>query len=216
VKEFIPTYLYIKRCTHCGLMYFGKTTENDPIKYPGSGLHWKRHINKHKPTVETIYCELFDNAELLVEFALFFSEFHNIEKSEKWVNLKSENGKDGNPPGTNFRTGLPSPLKGRESPLKGRGTGRVTPGCFKKGHINSEENRLQSSLRNKGNTYGTKNKGRPAPNKGMSPSEESRKKMSESRTGLIHEKVTCPHCNKTGGSTGMGRWHFDKCKFKGS
>jgi len=27
-------------------------------------------------------------------------------------------------------------------------------------------------------------------------------------------KVTCPHCNKTGGKANMGRWHFDKCKLK--
>ena len=25
---------------------------------------------------------------------------------------------------------------------------------------------------------------------------------------------TCPHCNKTGGSVLMRRWHFDNCKFK--
>ena len=26
--------------------------------------------------------------------------------------------------------------------------------------------------------------------------------------------VMCPHCLKTGSSLGMGRWHFDKCKYK--
>lgn len=28
------------------------------------------------------------------------------------------------------------------------------------------------------------------------------------------EIITCPHCNKTGGRSGMQRWHLDKCKFK--
>lgn len=28
------------------------------------------------------------------------------------------------------------------------------------------------------------------------------------------EKVTCPHCNKTGGAGGMKRHHFDNCKHK--
>jgi len=27
-------------------------------------------------------------------------------------------------------------------------------------------------------------------------------------------KVTCPHCNKEGGSNTMHRWHFDNCKLK--
>lgn len=26
------------------------------------------------------------------------------------------------------------------------------------------------------------------------------------------ELAKCPHCDKTGGSNAMTRWHFDKCK----
>lgn len=29
------------------------------------------------------------------------------------------------------------------------------------------------------------------------------------------EIVTCPHCNKSGGRSGMRRWHFNYCKLKG-
>lgn len=32
--------------------------------------------------------------------------------------------------------------------------------------------------------------------------------------GRSHEKVTCPHCYKTGGKPGMVAFHFDKCKLK--
>lgn len=28
------------------------------------------------------------------------------------------------------------------------------------------------------------------------------------------KKLTCPHCNMTGGTTNMKRYHFDKCKSK--
>lgn len=28
------------------------------------------------------------------------------------------------------------------------------------------------------------------------------------------EQITCPHCNKTGGSNAMRRYHFDNCRFK--
>jgi len=47
-------------------------------------------------------------------------------------------------------------------------------------------------------------------------SEETSKKMSESRKGnnINHKKVICPYCNKSGGSNIMSRWHFDNCKHK--
>ena len=45
-------------------------------------------------------------------------------------------------------------------------------------------------------------------------SEETRKKMSESRKGIPISptySVTCPHCDKTGDKRNMVRWHFDNC-----
>jgi group I intron endonuclease len=32
--------------------------------------------------------------------------------------------------------------------------------------------------------------------------------------GVPDEIVTCPHCQKPGGNSGMKRWHFDNCKKK--
>ena len=29
--------------------------------------------------------------------------------------------------------------------------------------------------------------------------------------GIPDEIITCPHCQKSGGNSGMKRWHFDKC-----
>ena len=45
---------------------------------------------------------------------------------------------------------------------------------------------------------------------------------SEKLTGIVREnlrgvpkpKLTCPHCNKTGGKPQMIQFHFDKCKLK--
>lgn len=70
-------------------------------------------------------------------------------------------------------------------------------------------------------------KGRPAKNKGIRMSEETRLKMSQSHTGVkriplsdatkaaiskTHDKVyKCPHCQKSGGRM-MLRWHFEKCR----
>jgi hypothetical protein len=200
MTEFKPTYLYIKKCSHCGLLYFGKTTVEEPLKYRGSGKYWKKHLNKHKPLIETIYLELFKDKDLLTEFALFFSEEHNIVNSNKWANLKPENGIAGNPPGTQ------TTLRGRPSPLKGIKTGRITSGSFKKGHVNSEENIKISSEKNKGNKYGEKNKGKPAHNKGKpSPwlsgpmSQEHKDKISASRTGQTSNRKgkKCSEDHKT-------------------
>lgn len=51
---------------------------------------------------------------------------------------------------------------------------------------------------------------------GTFASEETRSKMSKSQKGIKKPqvKVTCPHCNKTGGICGMKSYHFDNCKFK--
>jgi len=45
--------------------------------------------------------------------------------------------------------------------------------------------------------------------------EETKKKMSNSHKGKSYKIVTCPHCGKTGGSGGMKTWHFDNCQTKG-
>lgn len=49
---------------------------------------------------------------------------------------------------------------------------------------------------------------------GMRPTDETKRKMSLAHMGRKHDIVTCPHCQKTGGSTGMRSWHFDHCKMK--
>jgi hypothetical protein len=45
---------------------------------------------------------------------------------------------------------------------------------------------------------------------GKTLANEVKEKMSQSHKAL--PKLTCPHCNKTGGSAGMRRNHFDYCK----
>jgi hypothetical protein len=76
-----------------------------------------------------------------------------------------------------------------------------------KGVPHSAETRLKMSM-NSGN------KGKPAHNKGIPCSEEAKAKMSAAKKGIPKPKITCPHCNKTGGYSGMKQWHFDNCKFK--
>lgn len=94
---FIPTYLYIKQHTITGKLYFGKTTKANPIKYLGSGKHWKSHIKQHgKEHVITLWYQLYDNVFDLVADALSMSYSLDIVNSKSWLNIIDENGLDGN------------------------------------------------------------------------------------------------------------------------
>ena len=93
MDNFKPVYLYIKKHNISGMLYFGRTVKKNIEKYKGSGKYWKLHIDKHgKNDITTLWCEKFNNEEDLVEFAIFFSEEFNIVNSDKWANLKEENG----------------------------------------------------------------------------------------------------------------------------
>lgn len=97
-------YLYIKQCNHCDLKYFGFTTYSDPFSYGGSGSYWKNHLKKHKTSYKTIEIWGFDDQELATNFALNFSEKHNIVYAQNnnkkiWANLMPENAKHGSSKG---------------------------------------------------------------------------------------------------------------------
>ena len=94
----MKTYLYVKTHSITGLKYFGKTTKN-PFKYPGSGVHWKRHLRKHGKEHTTEVIAEFEDLEECEKFALEFSHKNNIVESSAWANLIPENGKDGFTPG---------------------------------------------------------------------------------------------------------------------
>jgi len=106
--KFQPTYLYIKQHSITGKLYFGKmatTRYKTPESYYGSGIRWQRHIKKYgKIHVVTLWYCLFQDQEECTSFALNFSEQQNIVKSEDWLNLITENGLTGTPPGTKFGT----------------------------------------------------------------------------------------------------------------
>lgn len=67
----------------------------------------------------------------------------------------------------------------------------------------SAETRKKKSLANAGENN---------PFYGKSHSSGSLDKMSKGRSGIVLEKVICPHCGKEGRINGMKQWHFDKCK----
>lgn len=94
----MKVYLYIKRHSITGMLYFGKTTKN-PYSYSGSGKYWKRHLQKHGNSVETLDVWEFDDELSAERFAIEFSLVNDIVLSPNWANLVVENGKDGAPVG---------------------------------------------------------------------------------------------------------------------
>lgn len=101
MTDFKSTWLMIKQHKVTGLKYFCKTSLYNPITYLGSGTYWGRHLAEHGPYVETIWHQLFNNKEELMNYALTFSKENNIvdaldENGKKvWANLIPENGIDG-------------------------------------------------------------------------------------------------------------------------
>lgn len=94
MKQFLPTYLYIKTHNKTGLKYFGKTS-NDPYDYRGSGKHWLAHIKKHGNDVSTEILGYYTIKEECQQIAEEFSIKNNIIESKEWANLILENGLDG-------------------------------------------------------------------------------------------------------------------------
>lgn len=49
---------------------------------------------------------------------------------------------------------------------------------------------------------------------GHKPSEETKRKQSESHKGKKHKRVICQYCGKNCTPSTLVRWHNDNCKFK--
>jgi hypothetical protein len=131
----MTVYLYAKQHNLTGKRYFGKTTR-DPYKYNGSGLHWKRHCNKHgKNDVTTTWVHAYEDMDLLQQEALFFSKVYNIVESDEWLNMKPENGLDGWPKGT------PNPRTVPQSAETKQKKSIALKGTTKAAHFGSENGR---------------------------------------------------------------------------
>jgi hypothetical protein len=201
----IGTWLYLKKHNQTGLLYFGKTVRN-PLKYKGSGSYWSSHRKIHGNDISTVWCELFEDNNKLVEFAEFVSDFFEIvtftaNGKKLWANEVPENGLMG---GQN--KGQPSKMRGKklENPSPLRGIKRPNHSNLMKGrkltnehsaniskslkkHTRTKEHSLNISLAKKG------------------------KKLSSPRICNVYE---CPHCGKIGKGPNMKRYHFNNCKRK--
>lgn len=214
--SFVPTYLYVKEHAITGKCYFGKTTSKDPIKYLGSGLHWSPHIKNHgKENVKTLWYKLFTDQEDCTEFAEFFSEEMDIVNSDRWLNMKPENGLDG---------GSQDPEHQRKWQSAGTIAAIISPNHFSK---NPENLKNLEKMRIASSNSPTSSRNDPelqmkwraaaiaSPNAPSKNPEVMKRIQAASLASSNHNsriEVICPHCGKRGIKLNMSRWHFDKCK----
>ena len=216
-NNFKPTWLYIKQHNATSLKYFGKTISKDPYSYKGSGNRWINHLKIHGDNITTLWCKLFTNVDLLVEFATNFSQENNIVKSKDWANLIDENGLDGGgSPSFDTRKKIGFANKGRKLPPR-TDSHKAIKLKIQTGHYITEETRFKMSLAQKGRFVSeeTKQKIREF-NLGKKKSKEIVEKIKATKKLKItqYKLGTCPHCNKTGSMNNMPRYHFDNCKSK--
>jgi hypothetical protein len=112
-------YLYVKTHNKTGLEYLGQTKSNDPHKYPGSGVYWKLHLDKHGYDYTTEIIKECQTKEEVKEFGIHYSNLWNVMESNEWANLKIEQG-DGGRQSEEVRKKISEAGKGRTPWNKGK------------------------------------------------------------------------------------------------
>lgn len=204
-------YLYLKTHNKTGLKYLGYT-KNNPKKYKGSGLYWKRHIKQYGYDVTTEILFQSDNIDDISREGKRFSEIWNIVENNEFANLCEEDGnKLFGKANINFR----GHRQTEETKKKiSQNNGRGNLGKFGELHPAYRHNVPDKVFYNvnhmidKNRKNGPWNKGKV----GFNHSEETKEKMSKSASKKPKEVVKCPTCGKFGGKPAMKRFHFDNCK----
>lgn len=114
--------------------------------YPGSGVYWKQHIKKHGNDVSTVWAQLFENEQDLIDFANKFSIENNIVDSNKWANLVPESGVYGH----SYTRGWKHTTEARKK-ISESSKGKKTKGMLGKSH--SVETKQKVSNRLKGRSF---------------------------------------------------------------
>ena len=158
-----------------GLKYLGQT-KNDPNTYKGSGKYWTRHLKTHGDHHTTQILLETTDTEKLKESGLYYSRIWNIQESEEWANLKDEAGIEG---------GCLS--EGSKDLISKANKGRKRPDRTSKTFTSEWRNNISRS-----------NTGKPAWNKGLPRSIETKRKISETRKARSCDPLwnVMPPCSK--------------------
>ena len=89
-------YLYKKTHRKTGLKYLGKTSARNPHTYPGSGVYWRNHLDKHGYDYDTEILKECQTNQEVAEWGQYYSKLWNVVASDEWANLTEETGSGGN------------------------------------------------------------------------------------------------------------------------
>jgi hypothetical protein len=88
-------YLYVKTHNITGLKYLGQTSSTNPHAYKGSGVFWRRHLQKYGSDFSTQILLATDDKDELKATGEFFSRLWGVVRNRQWANLKEESGDGG-------------------------------------------------------------------------------------------------------------------------
>jgi hypothetical protein len=178
----------IKRHNKTGLKYLCQTRRKNPYLYLGSGKHWRSHLDHHGCDISTEIIGTYETMEELKNAGVYYSNLYEVVKSEKWANLKPEEGDGGD---TSLTAGYIEGMKKRRSYIGdgnpnygkvGTWAGKVGPQLNKIWYNNGTKELLTS----------------------ICPSGWVEGRL----------KLTCQHCAKQMNMINYKRWHGDNCKSK--
>ena len=206
---------YHKRLDTGEIFYVGIGTPSRPYEDKHRNNHWNHIVEKVGHEVILVEENLsWDEACEWEKFVLITEERRtNISLATKQAMSNPEiiqKMKDAKVDFTPWNSGMKGWNSGKDNPNYGNywsdekknEQGKKIKEAYKDGF--SEEHIVKLKEKRKGRK----------PALGMKHSEETKRKMSESRKGKPQQKLTCPHCDKTGGNTNMVKYHFDNCKKK--
>lgn len=209
-SKFKPSRLYIKELN--GLRYFGKTVAADATKYYGSGTRWLKQIKKYgRKNIRTIWVsELFTDPEDIQDFALLFSEVHQIVENPQWANLIPENGLTGMVGSKKgHMKGIPKP-KSQEHRKSIADTLNGVTLEDRYGKEKADEMKAERSKRSTGRKQSPAAIQKTAAfHTGRKRSEETRRRQREERAR--RKPKLCKHCGNSYLPGNYDRWHGDNC-----
>ena len=200
-------YLLLKTHNETGLKYLCRHVtkyEQTCYSYKGSGILWRRHLEKYGNNVTTEIIAKCESVEKKKILGLHYSKKWNIVENKEFANLVPEDGQGGAEPAS-YRKTYGSRFGYEKPPNR-----YVGDDNFSK--LPEVRQKISSRLKGRNITWNEKIsescKGRKAWNKGKS--------NPYARTDHLNNAppITCPFCNKSGPKGAMTRWHFDKCKKK--
>jgi len=201
-----------------GLFYIGKGKRRRAYAMDGRNSHWQNIVNKYgRPHVELL-ARWDTETEALDHEKLLISCFRDM-------GFVLANKSDGGEGTSGYKHTPEQREKNRLAKLGKAPWNKGTKGImipWNKGVPMSEEQKIKLSAAKLG---------KQSPRKGTKHTPEAIQKMrlvklgkkqtpeaiEKSRLKKLGKKqplVTCPHCNKIGGSYTMPRWHFDNCRIK--